>query len=75
MTRAELLAELRAVAGRLADDATKKTLADAAVMGYLVDPEITDAWIAAGGTAGRHAAKQSPAPFFAGPLGGRRSLT
>ena len=53
MTKAELLVDLLGIAARLADDDARKTAADAAVMGFICDPDITDAWLAAGGAKGR----------------------
>ena len=57
MTKADLLADLKSIAGRLTDDDARKTAADASLLGYLADPDVTDAWIAAGGAKGRQPRK------------------
>ena len=66
MTKGELLTDLQAIAGRLADDDARKTAADAALLGYLADPDITDAWLAAGGAKGRRHPRSIGPPIIIG---------
>ena len=66
MTKADLLADLRSIAGRLMDDDARQTAADAALLGYLSDPDITEAWLAAGGARGRRHARSRGATIITG---------